>query len=226
MIGKILVPINDNQACRRSADYAIRLAVVFGAAVTFLSVSDVSNYINTRDIGLQEPHVSQPCHRNVEYSMQEARRCDIPCESLIVRGIPSDVISAMSEHYDLTVVGSTAKRGLSRIVLGSVADRVIGDARGEVLIININLESTWKVPPERVGSVMLCGNDDGGYNEIFGSAAESIEVNGRSEIRTFIEKSKNLDIILVTVGRNSVPDIITARKISRMSFCPVLVKKC
>lgn len=53
------------------------------------------------------------------------------------RGDPRFVISRMaSEHrYDLLVIGTNARRGLARFLLGSVAAEVMRTTRGDVLVV-------------------------------------------------------------------------------------------
>ncbi|HEX7036889.1 MAG TPA: universal stress protein [Pseudomonadales bacterium] len=79
--------------------------------------------------------------REITDSVRErVARFGIPPERVSVRyGRPASEIQAEAERVgaDLIVVGSHARRGLARVVLGSTANGVLHGARCDVLVIRV-----------------------------------------------------------------------------------------
>jgi nucleotide-binding universal stress UspA family protein len=67
----------------------------------------------------------------------EADREGIPLDILVLRGTPSEAIiqAAQARGTDLLILGSHGRRGLTRLIMGSVTEQVIGQARCPVLIV-------------------------------------------------------------------------------------------
>ena len=61
----------------------------------------------------------------------------IDCEALLAEGRPDQVVveTANNRQADLIVVGSHGRGGLSRLLLGSVSERIMGQAQCPVLIV-------------------------------------------------------------------------------------------
>ena len=58
-------------------------------------------------------------------------------EVLVRSGEPANevIAQAQAKEYDLVVVGTTARTGLSAVLIGSVAERVVRNAPGPVLVV-------------------------------------------------------------------------------------------
>lgn len=67
----------------------------------------------------------------------EADREGVPLDTLVLRGTPSEAIiqAAQARGTDLLILGSHGRRGLTRLIMGSVTEQVIGQARCPVLIV-------------------------------------------------------------------------------------------
>jgi nucleotide-binding universal stress UspA family protein len=67
----------------------------------------------------------------------EADREGVPLDTLLLRGTPSEAIlqTAQSRGTDLLVLGSHGRTGLKLLLMGSVTEQVIGQARCPVLIV-------------------------------------------------------------------------------------------
>ncbi|MGH7499393.1 MAG: universal stress protein [Gemmatimonadales bacterium] len=74
------------------------------------------------------------------------RHSGVPAEVRVVvgEGVGEHIVSVIEEvHNDLTVVGTYGARGLERIVLGSVADKVVRGSAAAVLVVPL-----WHVSGE------------------------------------------------------------------------------
>ena len=68
--------------------------------------------------------------------VEEAQTAGVAADALVLSGRPDDAILQLARirEADLIVLGSHGRTGLKRLLLGSVAERVIGQARCPVLV--------------------------------------------------------------------------------------------
>lgn len=67
----------------------------------------------------------------------QAQRQQVPLKTFTPEGRPEEAIiqMAIAKKIDLIIMGSQGRTGLKRLFLGSVAERVIGQAPGPVLVV-------------------------------------------------------------------------------------------
>jgi len=72
-----------------------------------------------------------------QYAEDLARRINVPCQKIVVQGNPSIEIlkSAREIEADLIVIGSMGRTGFEKILLGSVAEKVVLQSSIPVLMI-------------------------------------------------------------------------------------------
>jgi nucleotide-binding universal stress UspA family protein len=145
MFKHILLATDGSAIAERAAAFAVSLARVHGAKLTALYVMDPYPFIG---IGESNPNGFQAYMAAAQECAAQAHArvkalCDtggaaVQIATLSVedaaayRGI---VAAASSEDADLVVVGSHGRTGLSRLVLGSVAARVVAEAPVPVLVV-------------------------------------------------------------------------------------------
>ena len=135
---KILVPVDFSHDSDHALDYAIDLGQQFHSVLVLIHV-----------IHMHLPHIVEASYPNImEYMRTEAEaqinsRRERPIgagmrASVIVEsGIPATRIVDVAEDQDvdLIVMGTHGRTGLHRILLGSVAERVVGLSRCPVLTV-------------------------------------------------------------------------------------------
>jgi len=74
---------------------------------------------------------------NVKNAVELASKEGIKTEGVTIIGKPYDAIveAAKQKHADLIVVGSHGRRGLERLLMGSVTERVVGHTEAGVLVV-------------------------------------------------------------------------------------------
>ncbi len=79
----------------------------------------------------------QRAERNISGVKELAEKEGIHAEGIIAEGRPHEAIAkaALDKNIDLIVVGSHGRTGISRFLMGSVTERVIGHAESAVLVV-------------------------------------------------------------------------------------------
>jgi nucleotide-binding universal stress UspA family protein len=117
---------------------AVDLAEELGATLHAVSVVDTMAYgiADVRsEIAIDALEENAASH--VEEAASAAEATGVDCETEVLHGDPADAIGGYAEDndIDLIVVGTHGRRGVSRFLLGSVAERVARTAPGSVLIV-------------------------------------------------------------------------------------------
>ncbi len=140
---RILIPVDGSKFSLKAVRLAKQLAEIQGSELLLLHVLDtaVLDQLCRFDY---KPH--NEVHADVEGSAraflddmsQEISQSGVSVSITIKEGTPHEVIidEAVSWGADLIVMGKLGKRGVSRILLGSVAERVIEFANLPVLLVN------------------------------------------------------------------------------------------
>jgi len=143
MFKHILVPVDGSPTSMLAVNKAIGLAKAFGSAVTALYVLDPYPFTGIgADFAYgQAQYLSaataeaNAALEAVRETMQEAK---IEVQTLIGEGhaVHEGVVQAIEKTgADLVVMGSHGRRGLEKLMLGSVAQRVLTAVHVPVLVV-------------------------------------------------------------------------------------------
>lgn len=67
--------------------------------------------------------------------VDQGEKMGVDVKPLVVNGIPTSEIVDASGNYDLIVMGTAARTGVSLLLLGSVAEKTVRHARCPVLVV-------------------------------------------------------------------------------------------
>lgn len=141
-IRRILCPVDFSDHSRRALDHAGAIAQLHHAAVTVLHVAPVAPVAayapmsgGSAYVGLT-PEVRQVLIRSLEAFAADGQS-RVPVEVEIAEGQPAAVIVERARDIaaELIVLGTHGRSGFERWVLGSVAERVLRQARCPVLTV-------------------------------------------------------------------------------------------
>jgi nucleotide-binding universal stress UspA family protein len=144
MYDRILVPTDGSTGSRAVIEHAADLAQIHGASLHALYVVDTTSYASFsvestwEGIGDMLREEGEEVLEVVE-SMAEGR---VPVETRIMEGSPSRKIVryAEQEGCDLITMGTHGRGGIDRLLLGSVAERVIRSSDIPVLTLQVGSE--------------------------------------------------------------------------------------
>ena len=139
-IKKILVPTDGSDSSMRAADFALKLAKHFMSEIIGIYVIDriileeISKVHERHEV---EEEIKRKGRRCLNYIVKSAEREGLKASSILVEGQPHDQIVRHAESLgaDIIIMGSKGRRGTNRILIGSVAERVIEYAPCPVLVI-------------------------------------------------------------------------------------------
>jgi nucleotide-binding universal stress UspA family protein len=140
-IKRILCCVDLSDFSPAVADYAVSLARRLDAGVLFAYVApSLSQYV-----GFHVPPSSIDSFVNeivagAEGAMNKfiAEHCQgVPCQGRIITGYAAEEILALAaaENFDMIVMGTHGRKGIDRILFGSVAEKVVKSAKCPVLTI-------------------------------------------------------------------------------------------
>lgn len=148
-IRKILVPTDFSASSERALDYAMDLARALGAEIHLCHVGPLPDYEVPVLVspGMQAAAKSLVDHlaalfQATRHEMDELRERKkgqgVELSDSFVEGYPDDGIVTRAKEWGahLIVMGSHGRRGLTRVLLGSVAERVIRAAPCPVLVVH------------------------------------------------------------------------------------------
>ena len=146
---KILIPTDFSDCARRAEETAMVLGRELGAELILLHISVETPLYNEGMRGLVEPRKVYQAQREWAETTLAARAAEIRGAGLSAHGIVRSGVAvdeilnlAMEERCDLIVMGTHGRGGLSRLLLGSVADRVVRLAPCPVMTMRLPSEET------------------------------------------------------------------------------------
>ena len=139
MIGRILIATDGSEKNRAALDEGIKIARVFKATVYAVYVIDTGTFSSmSGDIPLGDTYRIFQAEAEQAFARINAQAAgEVKVETSILEGHPAAEIVkfAVSKKIDLIVIATQGKRGLERLLLGSVAEEIIRSAPCKVLVV-------------------------------------------------------------------------------------------
>jgi len=141
MYDRILVPTDGSTGTRRAVDHALDLAAIHDATVHAVYVVNTASYASFTIEGASWENVGDMLrdegHQAVEEVEALGQEANVPIETAVLDGSPSREIVRYAEREacDLIVMGTHGRGGIDRLLLGSVAERVVRSSNVPVLTV-------------------------------------------------------------------------------------------
>lgn len=143
MFEHILVPVDGSSTSGQAINKALVIAGKFGSSVTLIYVIDPYAFTGVgTDFSYGQSEYLSAATKEADKAIGAATRIfeehDIPVKGLVVEGhtvYRSILDSAAAANADLIVMGSHGRRGLEKLVLGSVTAQVLSHAHLPVLVV-------------------------------------------------------------------------------------------
>jgi nucleotide-binding universal stress UspA family protein len=138
---QILVPTDFTETSDHALAWAIGLARRLGAAVTVMHSYEIP-IVNFPDGALLATpeiaaRIAEAARTALESAVRKHGDAGVPLDSVIREGVAWEEINAVADSIDadLVVIGTHGRRGLSRALLGSVAENVVRTANRPIVTI-------------------------------------------------------------------------------------------
>lgn len=149
MFQRILVPTDGSKLSTEAAEAAIAFAKVCGCELVALAIAQPEPVLLTAEGALATDGVAQidvlleQARRDAERVAAAAARAGVACKAEAGYGYsPADAIVEAAERHgcDLVFMASHGRRGLSRLIAGSVTQRVLAYATVPVMVYRARQE--------------------------------------------------------------------------------------
>ena len=135
---KVLVATDGSEHSVKALNRAMELAKNEGAEITLLSVA----YYSREDLDEFPPNIQEKLEAEGRAVLSKAKAMfdekGIPVTTILEAGyVPANNIISKAEEgkFDLILMGSTGHSGVSRLLIGSTASKVVAHAHCSVAVI-------------------------------------------------------------------------------------------
>ena len=114
-----------------------RLLIVHAVAPIVPPLMGEGVYVAPATWNAMQRQARQGAQHQIDKLVKEAKKARVLVEGLVVDGVPADQVVrlARTRRADMLVIGTHGRTGFSRLLLGSVAARVIAAATCPVLTV-------------------------------------------------------------------------------------------
>ena len=139
---RILIPLDGSELSEQALDHAYPLARAFGAELLLVGVLDLTAgmydvYAETLQPLDLKDQLETLLAGTLDRAVARVQSQDLPVRRFLEVGIPHEEIAELAkrEGVDLIVMTTHGRKGLSHLLLGSVAEKVLRTAPCPVLVM-------------------------------------------------------------------------------------------
>jgi nucleotide-binding universal stress UspA family protein len=158
-ISTILVPVDFSSSSRQGLQYAIGFADEFAARMILLHAVYLGYIYSSEETPIDIPLLQKTARENAEHQMHKLERTvnfgSAKFETMFTEGSPVQDICAFAKDHDtdLIITSTHGLTGLKRVLIGSIAEKVVRHAPCSVLVVpsnpKIRLANLAKRPARR-----------------------------------------------------------------------------
>lgn len=141
-VNRILAPVDFSEVSQYSLDAAASLASQLGASVVILHSVEPVYFAGTMfGPEINVPHLVEEQRRAAKSAMEtmlkRMEKKGVRAVGMVETGVPQDVIlkTAAAKKCDLIVMGTHGRSGVTHMLLGSVAEKIVRSATCPVLTV-------------------------------------------------------------------------------------------
>jgi nucleotide-binding universal stress UspA family protein len=144
---RILVPVDLSEGSQALIDYAIQLAKPFNAALEIIHAWEPPQYVapdllvaapgwNSQSL---EQVAVDAASKELNALVEKVANAGLPIKHRVVVGEAASTVLRLAEEgkHDLIIMGTHGRRGLPRLLLGSVAQKIVARAHCPVLTVHL-----------------------------------------------------------------------------------------
>ncbi len=141
-IKRLLVPIDFTDTSDFALEYALQLASALGADIVVMHAYELPIYgfpdgamIATAEVATK---LSTAAQTALDAAVTSRKDRGVPMSSVLRDGVPYEEINTVAGEMDvdIIVIGTHGRKGLTRMLLGSTAEKVVRTATRPVLTVH------------------------------------------------------------------------------------------
>ena len=145
MFSKILLPVDGSETATLALTKAGNLAKTFGAQVVLLTVIEPfpALTMSEMDLGIAQQQYAQIAQKQADTTLAKAsaalKELGVDAQEMRLEGVSAwrgIVDAAENLDADLIVMGSHGRKGVQKLLLGSVTQKVVSHAPRSVLVVH------------------------------------------------------------------------------------------
>ena len=145
MFSKILLPVDGSETATLALTKAGNLAKTFGAQVVLLTVIEPfpALTMSEMDLGIAQQQYAQIAQKQADTTLAKAsaalKDLGVDAQEMRLEGVSAwrgIVDAAENLDADLIVMGSHGRKGVQKLLLGSVTQKVVSHAPRSVLVVH------------------------------------------------------------------------------------------
>lgn len=137
-IKRILIATDGSEYTKEAVSKGLKLAKILGAEVTALYVIDQTSFVSfPMDSTIVSVYslLENEGKRAVDEVKAEGDQMGVKVTPVVVEGSPTRKIVEMAADFDLVVMGTLGRSAISKLFMGSVAERVTRYAPCPVMVV-------------------------------------------------------------------------------------------
>ena|SRR5215471_4704376 len=137
LVQRILVPTDFSGRASAALDFALLLALQVGASLIIVHVVEPAPYDGTTSWDVLAAQHQLAAQSRLEALIEGRTKMGLEIEAMLRKGLPWEQINVAAEESsaDLIVMGTRGRRGLGRILAGSITESVIQTSHIPVLVV-------------------------------------------------------------------------------------------
>jgi len=137
-IGRIIIPVDLTDCSHIATDQGAFFAKLLGVDVSLITIDDTKQFMVS---ALLEERSRQEKQTKLDEIKKIAESHGVRVSTEILSGAPCEEIIRHASEEDLIVMATKGRKGLNRLVLGSVSEEVLRTAPCSVMVIKPRAEN-------------------------------------------------------------------------------------
>jgi nucleotide-binding universal stress UspA family protein len=140
---RILIPTDGSEYTKAAIEKGVHLAKLCDAKVTAIYVVDQTSFVNfPMDSTIVNVYslLEKEGKEALDFVKEMGDQMGVEVETKMEEGSPVKKIVEDSKEHDIVVMGTLGRTGMSKLLLGSVAERVVRHAYCPVLVVRASPE--------------------------------------------------------------------------------------
>lgn len=145
MFKHILIATDGSPVANKAAKAGLALATQLGAKVTAYSAIEEMQAVAFAGYGMDQKTIDalqqqtrEAGRKRVDAISKLAKAAGVPCATLVTKGFTlyeGIIEAAKKQRCDAIIMGSHGRRGVSKLIMGSVTQQVLAHTRLPVLVV-------------------------------------------------------------------------------------------